>query len=108
MSEGWASVQECPLKADWVLNAMTLWDDYEIFDPQVDRPLAEVTPAEARAHYALVVDTKEQRVAELKKLARAARIELDDSEETLHASTRENTSAECPDGDLVLVYRPAG
>lgn len=62
----------------------TLWDDYEIFDPQVDRPLAEVTPAEARAYYALVMETKEHRVAELKKLARAARIELDDSEEALH------------------------
>ena len=61
----------------------TLWEDYEIFDPQVERPLAEVTPAEARAHYALVMETKDQRMAELKKLARAARIELDDSEEAL-------------------------
>jgi hypothetical protein len=60
-----------------------LWDEYEIFDPQVDRPLAEVTPAEARAHYALVMETKDQRVEELKKLARAARIDLDDSEEAL-------------------------
>jgi hypothetical protein len=61
----------------------TRWDEYEIFDPQVDRPLAELTPAEARAHYALVMETKDQRVDELKNLARAARIELDDSEEAL-------------------------
>ncbi len=61
----------------------TLWDDYEIFDPQVECPLAEVTPAEARAHFKLVMETKEHRVDELKKLARAAGIELDDTEEAL-------------------------
>ena len=62
---------------------MTLWGDYEIFDPQVEHPLAEVTPAEARAHFKLVLETKEHRVQELRKLARAAGIELDGSEETL-------------------------
>ena len=51
---------------------MTLRDDYEIFDPRVERPLAEVTPAEARAHFKLVMETKEHRVDELKKLARSA------------------------------------
>ena len=39
-------------------------------------------PGEARAHYALVMETKDHRVAELKRLARAARIELDDSDES--------------------------
>jgi hypothetical protein len=60
---------------------MTLWDAYEIFDPQVEHPLAEVTPAEARAHFKLVLETKEHRVQELRKLARAAGIELDGSED---------------------------
>lgn len=64
---------------------MTVWDDYEIFDPQVERPLAELTRAEARAHYELVMDSKDDRIRELKKLAAAAGIELDGSEKALQA-----------------------
>jgi hypothetical protein len=64
---------------------MTVWDDYEIFDPQVERPLAELTRGEARAHYARVMDSKDHRIQELKKLASAAGVDLDGTENALQA-----------------------
>jgi hypothetical protein len=56
---------------------VTLWDEYEVFDPRVDRPLHEVSRPDARAHFDLVMATKEHRIAELKKLCNGVGVNLD-------------------------------
>lgn len=64
---------------------MTPWDDYEVFDPQVDRPLHEVSRPEARAHFDLVLSTKEQRIEELRRLGRAIGVDLDGRADALQS-----------------------
>lgn len=61
------------------------WEVYEIFDPEVDRPLADVSRAEARAHHHRLLAMTGHRISELRKLADSAGIELDGSEGSLQA-----------------------
>jgi hypothetical protein len=44
------------------------WTGYEIFDPEVDRPLNEVTRAEARRHFDKLMAQKDERNAQLAAL----------------------------------------
>lgn len=53
------------------------WEAYEIFDPEVDRPLADVSRAEARAHHHRLLAMTDHWISELRKLADSAGIELD-------------------------------
>ncbi len=47
------------------------WDDYQPFDPRLDRPLHEVSRREAQAAFAYLMESREERLAELQKLAEA-------------------------------------
>jgi hypothetical protein len=58
------------------------WKVYEIYDPEVDKPLAEVSRREARRHFERLMADREQRIAELRKLVAAAGIDLDDTDES--------------------------
>lgn len=53
------------------------WDDYQIFDPKVDRPLSELPRKRARAAFEHLLDNKELRIQELRRLAQANGIDLD-------------------------------
>ena len=44
------------------------WGSYEVFDPDVDRPLGELTRAEAKSAYVRLMDAKSQRLDVLVQL----------------------------------------
>ena len=46
------------------------WTGYDVFDPEVDRPLAEVSRAEARRHFDKLMAEKDERAAALRDLVR--------------------------------------
>jgi hypothetical protein len=48
------------------------WTGYEVFDPEVDRPLREVTRAEARRHFEKLMAEREDRKAALRALVERA------------------------------------
>lgn len=60
-----------------------MFENYEIFDPGVDKPLSEVTRAEAEQHFQLHLASLKERLDELKKLVEASRIQLDYSDASL-------------------------
>jgi hypothetical protein len=59
------------------------WEQYILFDPEVDRPLAELSAREARRHYDRLIEAKAERIAALKGLVARAGIELDGSDESI-------------------------
>lgn len=60
---------------------MVDFSNYECFDPGVDRPLSEVTKAEAQKHYDHLMSQKSRRIAQLKDLLKHSGVDLngDDS-----------------------------
>lgn len=55
---------------------MVNFSNYQCFDPGVDRPLSDVTKAEAKKHYDLLMAKKTERIAQLKALLKESGIEL--------------------------------
>jgi hypothetical protein len=53
------------------------WDDYEVFDPGVDRPLAELPRKQARAAFDRLMGARGERLSQLRQLAAANGIDLD-------------------------------
>ena len=53
------------------------WNDYQIFNPEVDRPLHELPRGEARAAHDRLMAARSARVAALKRLARASGVDLE-------------------------------
>ena len=60
---------------------MTDFSDYECFDPGVDRPLSQVSKADALAHYNLLMREKQKRIAQLKALVEKSNVHLNGSDE---------------------------
>lgn len=61
----------------------SVWDRYTVFDPEIDKPAGELSAAEARAHYQLVMDSKEQRIGELRRLSADIGVTLDGTDASL-------------------------
>jgi hypothetical protein len=59
------------------------WDDYEVFDPLVDRPLKELPRAEAKKAYDWLMQSKPARIEALRRLLAANGVELEDSDDGL-------------------------
>jgi hypothetical protein len=53
------------------------WNDYEVFDPGVDRPLAELPRKQARAAFDRLMAAREERLVQLRRLAAANGVDLD-------------------------------
>lgn len=53
------------------------WDEYEPFDPGVDRPLHELSRPEAQAAFDLLMRSKNDRITALRRLALANGVDLD-------------------------------
>ena len=60
-----------------------MFENYQVFDPGVDRPLAEVSRQEARRHFKHHLASLSERIEELAKLVGAAGIDLDFSDRSL-------------------------
>lgn len=61
------------------------WDDYEIYDPGVDRPLHEVTRAEATAAFDKLMREKPHRIQQLRALLAHNGVTLDSSNDGIQA-----------------------
>lgn len=59
---------------------MPTFSHYSCFDPQVDRPLAELSRQAAKAHFDLVITTRQARLHELRALLKTDNVELNGSE----------------------------
>jgi hypothetical protein len=64
------------------------WSDYEIFDPGVDRPLKEVSRAQAKTHFDLMMASREERREQLSRLVGRESLTLGSSDEDLLALER--------------------
>lgn len=61
------------------------WYDYNSSDPGLDRPLSDVTRAEARRFFDALMEEKAERRAELSGLCRAYGIDLNGTDESVDA-----------------------
>ncbi len=61
------------------------WTDYEVFDPGVDRPLAQVGRKEARAHFDKLMAEKEGRKEQLAALVARDNITLGGDDDSVSA-----------------------
>jgi hypothetical protein len=61
------------------------WTGYEVFDPEVDRPLHEVSRAQARRHFDKLMAEKEERKAMLAALLERDGLELGDDDASISA-----------------------
>lgn len=59
------------------------FSEYVCFDPGVDRPLDQVTRAEAKAHFNLVMEQKEERITQLKALVAKSGITLTGTDKSI-------------------------
>jgi hypothetical protein len=53
------------------------WSGYEVFDPSIDRPMAELPRKQARAAFDRLMAAREERIRQLHRLAAANGIDLD-------------------------------
>lgn len=53
------------------------WNGYEVFDPGLDRPLAQLRREEARAAFDRLMAARDQRLAQLRRLATGNGVDLD-------------------------------